>query len=188
MRNHRLVTSSPEQRQPIEARTDPDGSQVVDITVDGGYWPHSIVARAGAPLRLVFHRRDDEACSERVVFSSPRVDRRLAPRADTTIVLPPQVPGVVRFTCAMGLYRGQIELTGEARPRLSISARLRVEASRLESPIGTAFVLWLCSLPLIALAGVLLLDPGATVLAALFALLAWIAGCLWSFGESRGTA
>lgn len=188
MRNESIVNSSPEPRNPIEARSDPDGSQVVDITVDHGYRPQSIVARAGAPLRLVFHRQDDETCSERVVFSSPRVDRRLAPGAATTIVLPPQVPGVVRFTCAMGIYRGQIALTGEARPRPPIFARLRAEASRLESPIGTALVLWLCSLPLIALAGVLLLDPGATVLAALFALVAWIAGCLWSFGESRGTA
>lgn len=174
--------------QPIRARIDPDGSQVVDITVDRGYRPQSIVAQAGAPLRLIFHRLDDEPCSERVVFSSPRVDRRLVPKADTTIVLPPQAPGVVRFTCAMGLYRGQIELTGEARPRAPIGARLRAKASRLESPIGTGFVLWLWSLPLIAVAGVLLLDPGATVLAALFALLAWVAGCLWSFGLSRGTA
>lgn len=179
---------SSEPRHPIQAWIEPDGSQVVDITVAGGYQPRSIVARAGAPLRLVFHRRDDETCADRVIFSSPRMERRLAPRADTTIVLPPQVPGVIRFTCGMGLYRGQIELTGEARSRPSISARLRAEASRLESPVGTAFVLWLCSLPLIALAGVLLLDPAATLLAALFALLAWIAGCLWSFGESRGTA
>lgn len=188
MRKHSFVTSSPEPRRPIEARIDPDGSQVVDIIVDGGYRPQSIVARAGAPLKLVFHRRDDEACADRVVFSSPRIERRLAPGADTTIVLPPQSSGEVRFTCAMGLYRGQIELTSEARPRSRIPARLRAEASRLGSPIGTALVLWLCSLPLIALAGVLLLDPGATVLAALFALLAWIAGCLWSFGELRGTA
>lgn len=188
MRNHSIAASPPEQRQSIEARTDPDGSQVVDITVDGGYWPRSIVARAGVPLRLVFHRRDDEACADRVVFSSPRMERRLAPGVDTTIVLPPQPSGEVRFTCAMGIYRGQIKLTGEAPPRASVSSRIRVEALRLESPIGTAFVLWLCSLPLIALAGVLLLDPRATVLAALFALVAWIAGCLWSFGESRGTA
>jgi hypothetical protein len=188
MRNHSVINSSRELRRPTEARIDPDGSQVVDITVDHGYRPQSIVALAGAPLKLVFRRRDDEACSERVVFSSPRVDRRLAPWADTTIMLPPQVPGMVRFTCAMGRYRGQIELTGEARPRPPISARLRVEAFRLERPIGTAFVLWLGSLPLIALAGVLLLRPGAVVFVALIALLAWIAACLWSFGDSRGTA
>ena len=167
----------------IQARTDAAGDQLAEITVDHGYRPQSIVARAGLPLRLVFHRLDDEACTERVVFSSPRSERRLAPHADTTIVLPPQPAGEVRFTCAMGRYRGQIEFR-RAGGR-SIFERLRAEGSRLESPLGTAVVLWLCSLPLIALAGVFLLDPGATLLAALFALVAWIAGCLWAFGESR---
>lgn len=185
MRNKSLIGDPPD---PQLVRMDADGSQVVDITVAGGYRPQSIVARAGVPLRLVFHRQDDEACSERVVFSSPRIERRLAPGADTTITLPAQPAGEVRFTCGMGRYRGQIELTSDARVGHPLFGRLRGEASRLESPIGTALVLWLCSLPLIALAGVLLLDPAATVIAALFALVAWIAGCLWSFGETRGTA
>lgn len=185
MRNERLIGGSPE---PQTIRIDADRSQVIDITVAGGYRPQSIVARADIPLRLVFHRQDDETCSERVVFSSPRIERRLAPGADTTILLPAQPAGEVRFTCGMGRYRGHIELTDDARVRQPLVARLRAEVSRLESPIGAALVLWLCSLPLIALVGVLVLDPGVTVIAALFALVAWIAGCLWSFGESRRAA
>jgi len=172
--------------QPFRARMDPTGDQVVEITVDHRYRPESIVARAEVPLRLIFHRKDDEPCSERVVFSSPHIDRRLAPHGDTTIVLPPQPPGEVRFTCAMGRYRGQIELRRDARP--SLMERFRAEHSRLGSPVGIAVVLWLCSLPLIALLAVLILDPGAAVLAALFALIAWIAGCLWAFGGLRQPA
>jgi len=172
--------------QPFRARMDPTGDQVVEITVDHRYRPESIVARAEVPLRLIFHRKDDEPCSERVVFSSPHIDRRLAPHGDTTIVLPPQPPGEVRFTCAMGRYRGQIELRRDARP--SLMERFRAEHSRLGSPVGIAVVLWLCSLPLIALLTVLILDPGAAVLAALFALIAWIAGCLWAFGGLRQPA
>ena len=172
--------------QPFRARMDPTGDQVVEITVDHRYRPESIVARAEVPLRLIFHRKDDEPCSERVVFSSPHIDRRLAPHGDTTIVLPPQPPGEVRFTCAMGRYRGQIELRRDARP--SLMERFRAEHSRLGSPVGIAVVLWLCSLPLIALLTVLILDPGAAVLAALFALIAWIAGCLWAFGGLRHAA
>lgn len=189
MQTHRFAGRPSEPEHPIDARIDPDGSQVVDITIDQGYRPQSIVARAGVPLRLVFHRRDNEACSERVVFSSsPRVERRLAAGSDTTIVLPPQPPGEVRFTCAMGRYRGHIEISSELRQPSLILGRLRAAGSRVESQIGIAFVLWVCSLPLIALAGILLLDPAATVFAAVFALIAWIAGCLWSFGEARGTA
>jgi len=172
--------------QPFRARMDPAGDQVVEITVDHRYRPQSIVARAEVPLRLVFHRMDDEPCSERVVFSSPHIDRRLAPHGDTTIVLPPQPPGEVRFTCAMGRYRGQIELRRDAHP--SLMERLRAERSHLGSPIGAAVVLWLLSLPLIALLAGPILDPAAAVLTALFALLAWIAGCLLALGGLRHPA
>ena len=111
---------------PIRARMDDAGEQVVEITVDHGYRPHSIVARADIPLRMIFHREDDETCSERVVFSSPHLDRHLAPHAATTIILPPQPAGDVRFTCGMGRYRGQIELKRDTRQ--SLVERIRTVA------------------------------------------------------------
>jgi plastocyanin domain-containing protein len=168
--------------QPVRARLDPDGRQVVDVVVDRGYHPDAIVARAGLPLRLVFRREDQDACSERVVFSSPHIDRRLAPTGVTTIELPAQSSGEVRFTCGMGRYRGRIELISQRAP--SILSRLRIRASRLERPVGTALVLWICSLPLIALLAVLALDATEAIAAAGAALIAWVAGCLWAFGRS----
>ena len=168
--------------QPAHARFDPDGRQVVDVVVDRGYHPDAIIARAGLPLRLVFRRDDDDACSERVVFSSPHLDRRLAATGPTTIDLPAQPPGEVRFTCGMGRYRGRIELTEEPAP--SILKRLRRRASRLETPVGTALVLWICSLPLIALLAVLAFDATAAIAAAGVALIAWVAGCLWASGQT----
>jgi hypothetical protein len=130
--------------QAVRARLDPDGHQAVDIVVDRGYHPDAIVARAGLPLRLVFRRDDGDACSERVVFSSPHIDRPLAATGVTTIELPAQPPGEVRFTCGMGRYRGRIELIAERGP--SILSRLRKRASRLDTPLGTALVLRSCSL------------------------------------------
>lgn len=171
--------------QSVRARFDPAGHQVVDVLVDRGYHPDTVVARAGIPLRLVFQREDADSCSERVVFSSPHIDRRLAATGTTTIELPAQPPGEVRFTCGMGRYRGRIELVADG-PR-SLLTRLRGRASRLETPLGTALVLWICSLPLIALVGVLVLDASAALLAAGAALIAWVAGCLWAFGRSVET-
>ncbi|MGH2511874.1 MAG: cupredoxin domain-containing protein, partial [Candidatus Limnocylindrales bacterium] len=95
------------------AQVDAEGHQVVDVRVRGGYHPDRIVARAGLPLRLVFRRDEDDACSERVVFSSPRLDRRLAATSTTTIDLPAQPAGHVRFTCGMGRYRGRIDLVDD---------------------------------------------------------------------------
>lgn len=161
--------------QQVRARLDPSGHQFVDVTVSGGYEPDSIRALAGLPLRVVFHRQDDDACSERVVFSSPRQDRRLAATGPTTIDLPPHPPGEIRFTCGMGRYRGHIEFVDERRP--SILTRMRDQATRVEAPLRTALVLWICSLPLIAL--VAILDSTAALAVAGAALVAWVAGCLW---------
>ena len=99
-RRRRLGESVP--GAPARARDAPSGVQVVDVLVDRGYHPDAIVARAGLPLRLLFHRIDVDACSERVVFSSPHIDRHLAMTGATMIELPAQPPGEVRFTCGMG--------------------------------------------------------------------------------------
>ncbi len=168
--------------QPVRARLDASGHQVVYVIVDGGYHPSVIVARAGIPLRLVFRRDDHDVCSERVVFSSPRIDRRLALTGVTTVELPAQPPGDVRFTCAMGRYRGRIELVSE-RGRSTLD-RIRDRAPSLETPLGTALILWICSLPLIAVLGVLAFDATAALAAAGAALIALVAGCLWAFGRS----
>lgn len=103
--------------QPVRARLDGNGYQVVEVIVHAGYDPAAIVARAGIPLRLVFRRDDDDVCSERIIFSGSRLDRRLAPTGTTTIDLPAQGAGEIRFTCGMGRYRGRIEITGDRRER-----------------------------------------------------------------------
>ena len=113
--------------QAVHARPGPRGDQTVEVVVDHGYRPQSIVARAGMPLHVVFRRHDSDDCTDRVVFSSPHIDRRLARRGVTTIVLPAQPPGDIRFTCGMGRYRGHIRLRAE---RSSALDSLRVATRR----------------------------------------------------------
>ena len=167
---------------PARAQLDAGGRQVVEITVRGGYRPHVIRARAGVPLRIVFRRDDDDACSERVVFSAPRLDRRLAPAGVTTVDLPAQPAGEIRFTCGMGRYRGRIELV-DGGPE-SIVAQLSARAGLVEKPLGRAILLWVFSLPPIAILAVLGLDPSVALGAAGLALGAWVAGCLWAFSRA----
>lgn len=171
-------------RSSATARLDADHHlQVADITVRGGYRPAAIRAQAGVPLRIVFHRDDDDHCTERVVFSEPRLDRRLTAAGSTTVDLPARPPGEIRFTCGMGRYRGRIEVV--ALERMSLAARLRDRFDRLDTALRTAIVLWICTLPLIAVAAVLLLDLGSALLIAGVALAAWLAGCAWAFGRSE---
>lgn len=166
----------------IHARSDTSGHQTIDIVVHRGYRPDSISAVAGIPLRVVFRREDDDACTERVVFSAPRLDRRLAAHGATIVDLPALSPGEVRFTCGMGRYRGRIEVVdGHRAPVLT---RLRGRTNLLEARLGTALVLSICSLPLFVLLAVLALDPGSAMAAAGVALAVWVVGCLWAFRRS----
>jgi Uncharacterized protein conserved in bacteria len=166
----------------VRARSDSSGHQTIDVVVHRGYQPDSIRALAGVPLRVVFRREDDDACSERVVFSAPRLDRNLAARGATIVDLPAQPPGEIRFTCGMGRYRGRIELVDERR--VPVLTRLRRRATLLEARLGTALVFWICSLPLIALIAVVALDPGSAIAAVGAALAASVVGCVWAFRRS----
>ena len=89
--------------------------------VDGGYHPPRVLAAAGVPLRIVFDRREDNACSERVVFPGTGVEASLAAHASTAVDLPPLAPGAHEFTCGMGMLHGTVEVTagrggGDPRP------------------------------------------------------------------------
>jgi plastocyanin domain-containing protein len=116
------------------AQLEPTGGQFVDVLVDGGFHPSSIVAQAGRPLRLVFRRHDVDDCTARVVFSAPRLDRRLADGDTTTVELPPRGPGEVRFTCGMGRYRGRISFVSES-PSLARWLRLRSSLAKLSRSV-----------------------------------------------------
>ena len=146
--------------------------QVIDIIVRGGYRPAVIDAEAGVPLRLVFHREETETCSERVVFSSPRIDRRLAPGVATVIDLPAQPVGEVRYTCGMGRYRGRIRFQSGGS-----GSGLRRFVARRQGGLAIGAAVGLCGLPLIVLLASVLF--GAAVWPAMgIALLGWLAGCL----------
>jgi Cupredoxin-like domain len=171
--------------QPVRARLDPSGHQVIEITVRAGYRPREIVARAGLPLRIVFRREDEDVCTERVVFSAPRLERHLARTGRTIVDLPAQPPGDIRFTCGMGRYRGHVELveapTGRAR------AWLQAQAPRSRGPLGMALLLWVGSLPIIALLVVAGMGAGAALVAAAAALVASVAGGQWAFRGSESS-
>lgn len=169
-------------RRAVRARVEADGGQVVDVTIDAGYHPDTIVARAGLPLRLVFRRDDADACSERVVFSAAGLDRRLAPFGATTVDLPARPPGQVRFTCGMGRYRGRIELVDDRAP--SIVGRVRNWAPGFDLQAGAWLSLWLCLLPLIALAAVLLVDGAGAVIAVGATVVAWLVIWAWTITRS----
>jgi hypothetical protein len=159
--------------------------QVVEVDVDRGYRPATILARSNLPIRLVFRRADDDPCTERVIFSEPRLERRLIPEGVTIVDLPAHGTGEVRFTCGMGRYRGVIRLEPEpasGRARFLRRARQAVREPRV---IATTWMLVATAMLVVALAGITTTE---IVLALAAVLLLVSTASAWSVIGSKRTS
>lgn len=96
-----------------ERPTDASGTEPVEqleVTVEKGYRPARLTARAGAPLRVTFLRNETSGCSKEVVFPGLGIRQALPTGVRVSIDLPPQAAGIVPFTCGMGMMKGGIEV------------------------------------------------------------------------------
>ena len=85
------------------------GSEIT-IVVDGGYVPDSIVARQGAPLRLVFDRRDTGPCTDEIVLPAFGIRRTLPTGRKTAISIVPEKTGDFSWSCGMNMLHGRIRV------------------------------------------------------------------------------
>jgi plastocyanin domain-containing protein len=83
------------------------GVQRIRVEVKGGYMPAVIRVRAGAPVRLDFHRDETNPCTEEVVIPDFGI-RTYLPAHRTTPVSFTPTAGTYEFTCGMGMVRGTI--------------------------------------------------------------------------------
>ena len=95
---------------PVDAAVAADGVQEAQITAgSGGYAPGSVRIRSGEPARIVFTGDGSGGCSLSLVFQGQQY--YISATGSTPIELPPQKPGTIAYTCAMGMYGGRIEIT-----------------------------------------------------------------------------
>jgi plastocyanin domain-containing protein len=91
------------------------GVQEVRIRVSGGYEPAVVRVRSGAPVRLIFERREAAGCSEEVVLPDFGIRKFLPAPGETAVEVSPERPGTYEFTCGMGMLRGKLVVEeGEA--------------------------------------------------------------------------
>jgi len=104
------AASAPSEAPLAQAVTSTDGENEVRITVlNNGYTPASISARADVPTRLIFVSDEVYSCSRALVIPELRVEQILPATGEVTIEVPPQPAGkVLRYSCSMGMYSGQI--------------------------------------------------------------------------------
>jgi Cu+-exporting ATPase len=82
----------------------------VEIQVQGGYSPDLVVARRGAPLTLVFDRKESNPCSDEVVLPEFGIRRSLPAFQKTEIQILPQRVGEFPFSCGMNMLHGKIRV------------------------------------------------------------------------------
>ncbi len=97
-------------RRGVTAVSSGTGPQEVTIVVAGGYSPDRVIARRGAPLRLVFDRQESSPCSDEVVLPEFQIRRDLPAFAKTTIEVVPQRAGEFPFSCGMNMLHGKIRV------------------------------------------------------------------------------
>jgi hypothetical protein len=102
------LTTAPRLTQPAvqEVRTYQD---------DGGYGPLDAAITAGIPTKWHVDSRSQYGCSAYIVVPSLNLEVALKP-GDNVIDLPAQKPGLLEYTCAMGMFYGAITVEPAGAP------------------------------------------------------------------------
>lgn len=80
----------------------------VDIIVDGGYIPNTIVIKKGRVTKINFLRKDPTACLEEVILGDFKTRKYLPLNKKVTIELKPKEEGEFTYACSMNMYQGKI--------------------------------------------------------------------------------
>jgi len=83
-------------------------SDSVDIIVDGGYSPQTIVIKKGKTTKINFLRKDQSSCLEEVILGDFKTRRYLPLNKKVTIELKPKEEGEFIYACGMNMYHGKI--------------------------------------------------------------------------------
>ncbi|WP_033309252.1 sulfite exporter TauE/SafE family protein [Streptomyces iakyrus] len=87
---------------------DASGTQIVTLTVTDFYVPTEFTAQAGVPTTLVLRGKDSGGCARAFTIPELGVQEIVKRNGDTKIDLGTRDPGVLRFSCAMGMQTGTI--------------------------------------------------------------------------------
>ena len=92
-------------------RKGPAEGEPVHITVTkNGYEPFRVQATRGKPLTLVVTRTTDETCATEIVIPEANISKDLPLGQPVTITFTPERTGELRYSCAMAMFQGVIEV------------------------------------------------------------------------------
>lgn len=95
-------------KQEVVTEKSKEGEQKITVIVSGAYAPNIIHAKLGKPLTVIFDRREDTACSKKVLFPDFNIVKELLDFGKTEVKFIPNKTGNFDFTCEMGMYQGKL--------------------------------------------------------------------------------
>ncbi|MCU0512287.1 MAG: sulfite exporter TauE/SafE family protein [Anaerolineae bacterium] len=103
-----LARLFPGEQVPVPAQMAGSVQEIVINVHDESYEPNLFLARPGVPLRLRLLTNDLWGCTAIFIIPGQGVREFLPTTGETIIDLPAQPPGMVPFSCGMGMYSGTI--------------------------------------------------------------------------------
>lgn len=82
--------------------------QQVEIKVNGGYYPETVVLKQGVPAQLIFNRLDKSNCLDEVVFPDQGIDEKLPAEAVKKIPFNTDQAGEYSYDCGMNMFHGKV--------------------------------------------------------------------------------
>ena len=89
-----------------------NGTQIIDVSVKGGYHPKNSVAKAGIPTVLRFNTNGSFDCSTSVRIPSLGLSKLLPDTGSTDIDLGSPKVAMLKGVCIMGMYSFQVDFRG----------------------------------------------------------------------------
>jgi len=106
------LSAGPAVADPSVVHAAADGTQKVIVTArPRSYRPGNIAVKAGVPTTLVLRSVANDGCTRALVIPSLGKKWTLPENGDTRIDLGGLQPGKLRYTCATGMYGGQLTIT-----------------------------------------------------------------------------
>lgn len=84
----------------------------IDIIVEGGYSPSTIVIPKGRTTIINFFRKDPSSCLEEIIISEFKIKKYLPLNQKLTVEVLPDKTGEFPFSCGMNMFHGKIIVKG----------------------------------------------------------------------------
>lgn len=86
-----------------------NGTQIVEVSVKGGYHPQKSIAKAGVPTVIRFETNGSYDCSSSIRIPSLGIAKVLPQSGATDIGVGTPQAGALRGTCGMGMYSFEVD-------------------------------------------------------------------------------